>query len=541
MEDAVDNEIEHDSVKEDDDDEFVASVQQRGLALANAAKFIAAKQPDVKEAVLILVETAVDNTISLTNPDEVVSELADQFDIDRKLAHDIVANLVAGEPKAGPVVRKVVELLATPSSTAPVSPSTPTASDSTVTDAILAGIKALSPTKSTLSDPNAMISISDAREQILAIVEPNYRVEMDEEIYGLYAVKNPAFAPAIRNAPMDRVALVAKALLGADAARRYINKGISAKTSWPSLRYSLVGEMDTTYGHYTGMQLIQGSSAAVARTAGLVEVGSIMLNAISTIPDLSAQLAESIRNADKTEVAKAVIIAVDSACSPSMPYAEFGWVTLAPTPGESTLDCFRRVRKMAASLGKPWPAALERLNAILFVLQADNANAGNIRAHLESNAIVKAGADETERVLKMNALYLQPLVSAGRGRERQQGANTLIIKGAQGDLKFYDISLGLEAYEKAAGRKLCNLPPSGTAEACVFCEHFGVEFIDYDQARITEVRNAKGKLRFKHNPWGCACYPEWVGDLCGKYPELKKDDLVRLISNPREVAKAKGV
>jgi hypothetical protein len=336
---------------------------------------------------------------------------------------------------------------------------------------------------------------------------------------------------------------VAKALLGVDAARKYINKAMGNKDNWPSLRFSLMGEMDTTYGHHTGMHLIQGSPTTIARNAGLAEVGSIMLNAISTIPDLYAQMAESIRNADKTEVAKAVVVAVDSACSPSSPYAELGWVTLAPAPGENTLDCFRRVRKMAASLGKPWPAALERLNAILFVLQSDNANAGNIRAHLEGNVAVREGPDEMERVLKMNAMYLQALVQAGRSRSGGGAVNptTLIVKGERGELKFYNISLGLEAYEKKVGTKLCDLPPAAVSDTCPFHAHFGTELIDFDSSRIAEVKAAKGKIRFKHNCWGCPAYPDWVAWLVGKYPDLKKEDLCVFITNPREVAKSKGV
>jgi hypothetical protein len=370
--------------------------------------------------------------VELDGAGAVVEELAGQYDIDAGLAHDLVSNLTTGEPKAGVVARQILNLLTTMTGTASPSPSKPTALDFSTTDAILAGIKALTPTKSAGFDPNHTITIAEARDKIITIGEPNYRVDMDEKIYGGYVVANPPFEAAIRNAPMDRVALVAKALLGVDAARKYINKAMGNKDNWPSLRFSLMGEMDTTYGHHTGMHLIQGSPTTIARNAGLAEVGSIMLNAISTIPDLYAQMAESIRNADKTEVAKAVVVAVDSACSPSSPYAELGWVTLAPAPGENTLDCFRRVRKMAASLGKPWPAALERLNAILFVLQSDNANAGNIRAHLEGNVAVREGPDEMERVLKMNAMYLQALVQAGRSRSGGGAVNRGVVVWGSG-------------------------------------------------------------------------------------------------------------
>ena len=206
--------------------------------------------------------------------DAVVEELAGHFDIDGGLAYDLVSNLTSGEPKAGGAARKILDLLTTTTDTASAPLSTPTALDFTTTDAILAGIKALTPTKSAALDPNATMSISDARAKIITIAELNYRAEMDVDIYGAYAIANPAFEPAIRNALMDRVALVAKALLGAEGARKYINKGISNKTNWPSLRFSLVSEMDTTYGHYAGMHLIQGSTVLVARDAGLVEVGS---------------------------------------------------------------------------------------------------------------------------------------------------------------------------------------------------------------------------------------------------------------------------
>ena len=98
----------HGATTESNDNELVDLALKNGMALANAAKFIAAKHPDVKEAVTILIQTAVEKIVAQTHPNEVLSELVDQFSIDRTLAHEIVSNLITGEPKAGFVVRAAV-------------------------------------------------------------------------------------------------------------------------------------------------------------------------------------------------------------------------------------------------------------------------------------------------------------------------------------------------------------------------------------------------------------------------------------------------
>jgi hypothetical protein len=98
-------------------------VKKRGVEFASAVKFIATKYPDAKEAILILVQTAVEKIVKAGDLDAVVDELAEHFDSDIGLWYDLVSYLTSGEPKAAGLVRKIVELLMT-SSTAPPSPST---------------------------------------------------------------------------------------------------------------------------------------------------------------------------------------------------------------------------------------------------------------------------------------------------------------------------------------------------------------------------------------------------------------------------------
>jgi hypothetical protein len=133
-----------------DPDEFhealsAEEVRKRGVAFASAIKFIAVKYPDAKEAALGLLDDAVEKIVELDGAGAVVEELAGQYDIDAGLAHDLVSNLTTGEPKAGVVARQILNLLTTMTGTASPSPSKPTALDFSTTDAILAGIKALTP------------------------------------------------------------------------------------------------------------------------------------------------------------------------------------------------------------------------------------------------------------------------------------------------------------------------------------------------------------------------------------------------------------
>jgi hypothetical protein len=167
---------------------------------AEEVKFIATKYPDAKEAILILVQTAVEKIVKAGDLDAVVDELAEHFDSDIGLWYDLVSYLTSGEPKAAGLVRKIVELLMT-SSTAPPSPST-LPPDKLVMDASVVSFKSLSDSSDKMPtfDPNVMISITDSRDKILTAAEPNYSVEVDVGMYGLYAVANSGFGSSIRNA-----------------------------------------------------------------------------------------------------------------------------------------------------------------------------------------------------------------------------------------------------------------------------------------------------------------------------------------------------
>jgi hypothetical protein len=175
-------------------------VKKRGVEFASAVKFIATKYPDAKEAILILVQTAVEKIVKAGDLDAVVDELAEHFDSDIGLWYDLVSYLTSGEPKAAGLVRKIVELLMT-SSTAPPSPST-LPPDKLVMDASVVSFKSLSDSSDKMPtfDPNVMISITDSRDKILTAAEPNYSVEVDVGMYGLYAVANSEFGSSIRNA-----------------------------------------------------------------------------------------------------------------------------------------------------------------------------------------------------------------------------------------------------------------------------------------------------------------------------------------------------
>ena len=183
-----------------DDKVSAKRVETNDTSLSNAAKFIAAEHLEAKEAILILVQTAVEKIVKAGDLDAVVDELAEHFDSDIGLSYDLVSNLTSGEPKAGGLVLKIVELLMT-SSTAPPSPST-LPPDQLVMDASMVSFKSLSdsPDKTPTFGPNVMTSITDSRDKILTAAEPNYSVEVDVGMYGLYAAANSGFGSSIRNA-----------------------------------------------------------------------------------------------------------------------------------------------------------------------------------------------------------------------------------------------------------------------------------------------------------------------------------------------------
>jgi hypothetical protein len=334
-----------------------------------------------------------------------------------------------------------------------------------------------------------------------------------------------------------------------ESVRKLIREALANKTSWPAKRYTLMAELIILFGHVAGMQYLQGTPASAAYDTGEKEIGMVLINAISTVGELSAQCAEAMRAAGKGEVAANVIRAIDNVCSPDSPFIEDEWATLAPQPGESTAKLFSRIRTLAARFNYTWPAAATRLRGVVHRIGDDSrpgvaAQAGNILAHLAIVVTTSTGADQMELALKQNALFKQPLLPPPRAKSDTPpgaGGGGPTSLATQRPRSFFDISLGYDAYAKVKGESLGPLPASRAQDDCVFCVAAGFsEFVDYDEKLKEEVRASKTK-RFKHNPWGCPFYEPWCKSLCASCGgEVKLDELIRRIDNPGEVSRAKG-
>jgi hypothetical protein len=189
---------EDDQPKTKSNDKMTAkAIEMYGIALTEAAKMIGMAYSDVKEAILSLVQIPVEKIVKADDLNAVVHEQVGRFDIEISVLYDFISNLTGGESKAGGLTRKVANLFNMTSGTAPLPPSTTPAS--TTIDSISAGLEVTTPIKSTTLGPNAMISIADARDEILTAAEPNYSVEVSGGMYGSHAVTNPAgFGSSIR-------------------------------------------------------------------------------------------------------------------------------------------------------------------------------------------------------------------------------------------------------------------------------------------------------------------------------------------------------
>lgn len=520
------------------DDNLVKFNRNAQLLVASCKMGLAHHRAAVFEAGILFVEQSVELVRPAEDSMEAVGQIMGAFGVRANVAKALVSFLLTGVPPAASVRDLILAGALAASNTL--------GDKDGLGGALADSVKAMtipSPGTPGPGGPTTPMSISYARGE-LAKAPPDFYVQMDANLFGALAVNNPPFARMLNQAPLDRTAIQAAPLVTPEKARHIIKEALADSSKWPTLRYNLMNKLIALYGSCAGILIVQGENELAAATAGEEKVGTLLQEAIAGIPELGAQGLETVRSGAPSGAD--VLIAIDNQLAPDTPYPEQAWVMMAAAPGESTHALFIRIRKMAAQLNYPYPRSAEHLKRILQVLSLDMTNldtsmaASNVLAHL-TGAVEKCGdAASLDVILKHNGIYLRALVAESKGRRPP------VLPPVPGTLatyptkKFHDLSLIYKAYEEVTGKSLGALPPSRARGACNICATYGVEIVAYSD-QLKEQMRGDTRRRFDHNEWGCVNLERFCKELVEKYPgKVVLDDILRVIDNPRDVARARG-
>ena len=357
---------------------------------------------------------------------------------------------------------------------------------------------------------------------------------------GSAAVQNQPWETARNSAPVDRRGVQANPLITVGRLRDILATCEKTQAQWLVSRQVVQFQLVCVYVYHVGSGLLDGSTAVVAESAGLLVVAGLVAESCSTVQRFRSVGLELARATDLNLALVSFFLSVDSMLSPrdSTSFAE--WVQCSLLPGETALAYLDRLTLLGSVQGRGAQDVFDRYRSALVVLE-DRSDA----SAAESMAVVNLGsrllhltAETLLQSARQDPIFKMVPVAAKKVRhpfdrgDRDKENVSLPTDGG----RVYQPSQAYNLYVFHDGCKTAGItdfgkpPPSGTHDLCTYCVFVGK---DPSHTYNASVPTPRGKT-CKHNPWRCKEIPG-LAARCVATGKVTLDQVLQKIDNPQTV------
>ena len=355
------------------------------------------------------------------------------------------------------------------------------------------------------------------------------------------------WASIMQTVPLDSSTVRARPLLTEASIVKMLKEVKLSPHTWPLKRTAFFANLANVYGYYTGSALLEGVELSLAIDCGNLQLRRTLVEVGSSLPFLSSDVAIVSRTVANNESVSMLVSACDRAFAPPSHVAFTTWANLNPRNGETGLDYFYRVRGTGSTLGYQMEQIASRFKAgMLFISSVHAATvASDFQGKLAEARLSNADIDISD--MAENPIYTIPLSIENKPAlppaTRPVAAAGAVPQGGGDGLSLptgaprpaYDLPMLFTAC-KTVGIDL-GAPPAFGVGKCAHCEWMGVKTVGAWGAEGVPQpkRNVEA---YEHNPYRCARTEVFADKVIALHPTLKREDLIRIVENPREVAEA---
>jgi hypothetical protein len=367
--------------------------------------------------------------------------------------------------------------------------------------------------------------------------------------FGPTAIAPVAWEQVVANAPMSESAVKLLPPANPTVLSKVIVDVSKDMASYPQRRNHLLEQLTYILCSGAAMAYLEAPSGTLGAYVAAVRSGNHQLaNVVKQVTHLVAALRDEapvlVRIDAPTKVVEHFVSSLDQLFKPSTQSSYLQWADANPQAGETGLLYYKRLQGLQATLGMSARDLDQRFRSALFTRGMLGAQIAETYSALSDPL---TGVADLTRLRESPIFSTVPIVKTAIAprpaavAERPSGvaaAGLTLATMAKSPAQAHDLSLFFKIAMEKAGLDLGPVPPCAVAKACALCDLAGYVLKGPYSEEAKDAIDRSANEVWDHNPWRCGRVKKAAAVVMSKCDGLQESDLIRIIDNPRDVARA---